>query len=643
MNPPLIRLEGISRSFKNGSEELQVLKDVNLEIQAGELVAIMGSSGSGKTTLMNLLGCLDTPTQGRYWLAGQEVGRLTPNQRADLRRQTLGFIFQSYHLLPGTRALDNVELPAIYAGVKPAERHQRALALLQRLGLSERSEHHPNQLSGGQQQRVSIARSLMNGGQLLLADEPTGALDSHSSAEVIRLLKEVSAEGHTLILITHDPEVAAHADRLIEMKDGRLVSDVSRRQATTRPTPELALKPQPTTLWQLWEATRAAFLALKRHVFRTLLTLLGIVIGVASVIAMLSIGEGARHEVVERISSLGSNLLLIRPGMPNQRGRGGITSLVPEDVQAIRDQVPNVLAVIPEQTGNTTLRFGNADATTSINATSSDFPLARQWPVSQGSFFTQEDERRYATVAVLGQTVADHLFAGESPLGEYLLADGLLLQVIGVMERRGASPMGQDQDDVIFVPYSTGGLRIFGQRHLRNITVAVEDVSQMQATQDAIHSLLLSRHGVEDFQIRNMASLIDSVTETQNTFTLLLGSVAAISLLVGGVGVMNIMLVSVTERTREIGIRLAVGARASNILQQFLIEALTISALGGVLGVILGLSTAWLVGYLGTPVLVTSLPVILAFTCAFLTGLIFGYLPARKAAGLDPVRALSTE
>lgn len=643
MTLPLIRLEGICRSFNTGGEELQVLKDVDLDIHAGEFVAIMGSSGSGKSTLMNLLGCLDQPTSGRYLLGGEDVSQLSPDQRADLRRQTFGFIFQSYHLLPGTRALDNVELPAIYAGMRPAERHHRAAHLLNRLGLSDRSEHRPNQLSGGQQQRVSIARALMNGGQLLLADEPTGALDSRSSAEVIALLKELSAEGHTLILITHDPEVAAHADRIIEMKDGQLISDQRKTTASSRQAPEVSHPPQPTTLWQLWEATRAAFLALKRNVFRTLLTLLGIVIGVASVIAMLAIGEGARHEVVERISSLGSNLLLVRPGMPNQRGRGGVTSLVPEDVQAIREQLPNVLAVIPEQTDTTTLRFENADTSTSINATSADFPLARQWPLAQGSFFTAEDELRYATVAVLGQTVVDNLFAGQSPLGEYLLADGLLLQVIGVMERRGASPMGQDQDDVVFVPYTTGGLRIFGQRHLRNITVAVQDVRQMDATQDAIYRLLLKRHGIQDFQIHNMASLIDSVTETQNTFTLLLGSVAAISLLVGGVGVMNIMLVSVTERTREIGIRLAVGARTTNILQQFLIEALAISALGGLIGVAFGLATAWLLGYLGTAVLVTPLPVILAFTCAFLTGLVFGYLPAHKAARLNPVTALATE
>ncbi|HKM16473.1 MAG TPA: MacB family efflux pump subunit [Marinospirillum sp.] len=643
-NVPLIRLEKITRSFSNGEETLQVLKGLDLIIEEGEFVAIIGSSGSGKTTLMNLLGCLDRPNSGEYWFRGRPVSQLSKDELAYLRRDAFGFVFQGYHLLPGTPAINNVELPAIYAGLPPEQRRERALALLARLGLSDRINHLPSQLSGGQQQRVSIARALMNGGQIILADEPTGALDTKSGIEVMQLLKELSAQGHTLLLITHDAEVAAHADRIIEIRDGEIISD-QKSAAVQEPKARLPLlevaKEQP--LIDVWESTKAAFSALHRNLFRTLLTLLGIVIGVASVIAMLAIGDGAKNEIVERISSLGSNLLLVRPGAPNQRGRWSIATLVPEDVDAINLEIPNVLAAIPELTGTATLRYGNRDKSTSMNATSAAFPLVRQWNVAQGTFFSAEDEALYATVAVLGKTVADDLFAGRSPLGEYVMAGGTLLQVIGVMSERGASPMGQDQDDLVLLPYSTGSLRIFGQRFLRNVTVAVDDVSQMEATQNQIFDLLLARHGDEDFQIRNMASLIENVTATQDTFTLLLGSVAAISLLVGGVGVMNIMLVSVNERTREIGIRLATGARARNILQQFLIEALTISALGGLIGVMIGLSTAWLVGYLGTTVYFSVFPVVLAFSCAFATGLIFGFLPARKAAHLDPVKALSTE
>lgn len=643
-NLPLIRLEKITRSFSNGEETLQVLKGLDLTIEEGEFVAIIGSSGSGKTTLMNLLGCLDRPTSGEYWFRGRAVSQLSKDELAYLRRDAFGFVFQGYHLLPATPAINNVELPAIYAGLPPEQRRERALALLARLGLSDRTNHLPSQLSGGQQQRVSIARALMNGGQIILADEPTGALDSKSGIEVMQLLKELSAQGHTLLLITHDAEVAAHAERIIEIRDGEIISD-QKTAAASQPKARLptaaTTKEQP--LIDIWESTKAAFSALHRNLFRTLLTLLGIVIGVASVIAMLAIGDGAKNEIVERISSLGSNLLLVRPGAPNQRGRWSVATLAPEDVDAINLEVPNLLAAIPELTGTATLRYGNRDKSTSMNATSAAFPLVRQWDVAQGTFFSAEDEALYATVAVLGKTVADDLFAGRSPLGEYVMAGGTLLQVIGVMSERGASPMGQDQDDVVLLPYSTGSLRIFGQRFLRNVTVAVDDVSQMEATQNQIFDLLLARHGDEDFQIRNMASLIENVTATQDTFTLLLGSVAAISLLVGGVGVMNIMLVSVNERTREIGIRLATGARAHNILQQFLIEALTISALGGLIGVVIGLSTAWLVGYLGTTVYFSVFPVVLAFSCAFATGLIFGFLPARKAAHLDPVKALSTE
>jgi macrolide transport system ATP-binding/permease protein len=340
---------------------------------------------------------------------------------------------------------------------------------------------------------------------------------------------------------------------------------------------------------------------------------------------------------------LGSNLLLVRPGGPGQRGgRWSVTTLVPEDVDAI-NELPNIVAAIPELTGGNTLRFGNADHSAEINATSWQFPAARQWPVAHGTFFSLEDEQNFAPVAVLGQTVADSLFRGEDPLGHYIMLNNILFQVIGVMEERGASPMGQDMDDAVFVPFTTGSLRVFGQRFLRNVTVAVADTDRMDEVQEAVHQLLLERHGVEDFQIRNMASLIDTIAETQNTLTWLLGSIAAISLLVGGIGVMNIMLVSVTERTREIGIRMATGARTRHILQQFLIEALAVSALGGVIGVVLGLSTAALVAYLGTPIFYSLLPVVLAFGCAFATGLVFGFLPARKAARMDPVVALATE
>lgn len=641
---PLIELREVTRTYHNGEIAVPVLRGINLTIHRGEFVAIMGASGSGKSTLMNILGCLDRPSSGHYLFDGHDVAHLDSDGLARLRREAFGFVFQSYNLLPGLTACENVEMPASYSSLRARERQARAQALLTRLGLDERLDHKPTQLSGGQQQRVSIARALMNGGEIILADEPTGALDSHSGREVMKLLKALSAEGYTVILITHDAKVAEHAHRQIEIADGQIVSDPG--PALDRAPGALAegpLQHEPSMLRELYQGARTALRSMTGNLFRTALTLLGIVIGVASVITMLAIGDGARESVVERISAMGSNLLLVRPGAPGMgRGSWNVTTLVPEDVDAI-NTLPNILAAIPELTGSQTLRFGSADHQAEINATSYQFPVARQWPVREGSFFTPEDEASYAAVAVIGTTVAENLFGNQDPLGQYILMNNVLFQVVGVMATRGASPMGQDQDDTVFVPYTTGSLRLFGQRHLRNVTVAVDDTSLMDEAQAQVHQLLLSRHGVEDFQIRNMASLIDTVSETQNTFTWLLGSVAAISLLVGGIGVMNIMLVSVTERTREIGIRMATGARNRHILQQFLLEALAVSALGGLIGVGLGLGAAALVGTLGTPISYSLLPVLLAFGCAFGTGLLFGFLPARKAARLDPVAALASE
>ncbi len=642
---PLIALRGVTKTYRNGELETRVLHGIDLTIHEGEFVAIMGASGSGKSTLMNILGCLDKPSTGSYLFMGRDVSALDSDALALLRRDEFGFVFQSYHLIATATAAENVEVPAMYSGLPPSERHARAAALLGELGLSERLHHRPNQLSGGQQQRVSISRALMNGGRIILADEPTGALDSQSGADVMKLLAELSARGHTVLLITHAKEVAEHADRVIDIKDGRIVSDPGSAppSATQRRFTPTAVVDGGSGLADIVEAAKMALRSLRANLFRSVLTLLGIVIGVGSVIAMLAIGDGAKQAVIDRISAMGSNLMLVRPGAPNQRGFNSTATLVIGDVKAI-DQVPNVLAAVPEQNSTATVRYGNYDSSTSINGTSWKFPLARQWPVAQGSFFSADDEADYAPVAVLGQTTANALFPdGQSPVGQYVLIGNLLFQVVGVMSPRGASPTGADQDDVVLVPYATSSLRLSGQRYLRNVTVAVDDVAQIDDTQAAVESLLLERHGVVDFQIRNMASIIETTVETQNTLTILLGSIAAISLLVGGIGVMNIMLVSVTERTREIGIRMATGARERNIRQQFLIEAMVISAIGGAIGVVGGLATAAVIASFGTPVQYSLAPVLLAFGCAFGTGLVFGWLPARKAARLDPVVALAAE
>lgn len=641
---PLIELRGVTKTYRNGGLEVEVLHGIDLKIYEGEFVAIMGASGSGKSTLMNILGCLDRPTTGSYYFMGRDVSDFGRDERALLRRDDFGFVFQSYNLIASASAAENVEVPAMYSGLPPAERRARAQALLAELGLAERSHHRPNQLSGGQQQRVSISRALMNGGRIILADEPTGALDSKSGQDVMKLLADLSSRGHTVLLITHAKEVADHAQRLIELKDGHILSDPG--PAHPSPTQTDFVRPVVagvgSRLSDMLEAAKMALRSLRANFFRSVLTLLGIVIGVASVIAMLAIGDGAKAEVVERISAMGSNLLLVRPGAPNQRGFSSTATLVVDDVKAI-DELPNVLAAIPEQSSNVTLRFGTSDTATSVTGTSAKFPLARQWPVAQGTFFSADDEANYAAVAVLGKTTANALFGDSNPIGEFVLVNNLLFQVVGIMSERGASPMGTDQDDVVFVPYSTSSLRLSGQRYLRNVTVAVEDVERIDDTQEEVDKLLLERHGTVDYQIRNMASIMEAMEQTQNTLTILLGSIAAISLLVGGIGVMNIMLVSVTERTREIGIRMATGARESNIMQQFLIEAVVVSAIGGAIGVVFGLATAAVIAAFGTPIQYSAGPVLLAFGCAFMTGLLFGYLPAKKAAQLDPVVALSAE
>lgn len=641
---PLIELRGVTKTYRNGGLDVEVLHGIDLKIYEGEFVAIMGASGSGKSTLMNILGCLDRPTTGSYHFMGRDVSGFSRDELALLRRDDFGFVFQSYNLIASASAAENVEVPAMYAGLSPPDRHARAQMLLSELGLAERSHHRPNQLSGGQQQRVSISRALMNGGRIILADEPTGALDSKSGQDVMKLLADLSERGHTVLLITHAKEVAQHAHRLIEIRDGNVLSDpgpapVSHAQQDfVRPI----VAGDGSRLADILEAAKMAMRSLRANFFRSVLTLLGIVIGVASVIAMLAIGDGAKAVVVERISAMGSNLLLVRPGAPNQRGFSSTATLVVDDVKAI-DELPNVLAAVPEQSSNVTARFGSSDTSTSVTGTSAKFPQARQWNVSSGTFFSEEDEANYAAVAVLGKTTAAALFGQDSPIGQFVLINNLLFQVVGIMSEKGASPMGSDQDDVIFVPYSTSSLRLSGQRYLRNVTVAVEDVAQIDDTQNAVDKLLLERHGTVDYQIRNMASIMEAMEQTQNTLTILLGSIAAISLLVGGIGVMNIMLVSVTERTREIGIRMATGARESNIMQQFLIEAMVVSAIGGAIGVVIGLSVAGIIAAFGTPVKYSLMPVLLAFGCAFMTGLVFGYLPAKKAAQLDPVVALSAE
>ncbi|WP_054285436.1 MacB family efflux pump subunit [Gulbenkiania mobilis] len=643
----LLELQGVVRRYPSGEGEVTVLKGISLTVRQGEFVALLGPSGCGKSTLMNIIGCLDRPSAGHYRIHGHDVAGLDADALASLRRDTFGFVFQRYNLLANATAEENVEVPAIYAGMAREARRTRARALLGQLGLAEKVAYRPAQLSGGQQQRVSIARALMNDAPVILADEPTGALDTRSGQDVLALLKALHAQGRTIVLITHDLSIAEHAERIVRLRDGEVESDSgSVREAAPLGTHSPALQATSVGAW-VWaeagEAVAMAFAALRANLFRTALTLLGVIIGVAAVVTMMAIGDGGKADVVNRIASMGTNQLLIRPGAPGVRASGDVATLSTVDAEEIAT-LPNVAAVVPERSGSVTLRYGSNDYRTQVRGVWPAYPEAKDWGLAEGSFFTRTDLDSYAPVIVLGKTVVRSLFPdGEDPIGRYVLVKNVPFEVIGVMAEKGATSFGSDQDDVVFVPLSTGFMRVFGKQYASTITVKVRDLASIDATEAAIVDLLRARHQTEDFQVRNTAALLETVSETQNTLTLLLGSVAAISLLVGGIGVMNIMLVSVTERTREIGVRMATGARMVNILMQFNIEAVVVCGLGGLLGIAIGLFTAWTLGHFGISVAFSVWPPLWAFSCAFLTGWLFGYLPARKAARLDPVVALASE
>jgi macrolide transport system ATP-binding/permease protein len=649
---PLIDLRKVSRTFvTDGGVEVRALREIDLTIYPGEFIAIVGQSGSGKSTLMNILGCLDRPTSGRYLFAGRDIQSFDADGLAWLRREAFGFVFQSYNLLGSETAKENVEVPGIYAGLSAAERGVRAESLLSTLGLGARLDHRPNQLSGGQQQRVSIARALMNGGKIILADEPTGALDTRSGVEVMALLEGLARKGHTVILITHDHEVANHADRTVEFSDGQVVRDSGRKAEAVdaKRNAELAAlfmsRRSSSLLGGVGEAIRMAMSSLHANLFRTVLTLLGIVIGVASVVAMLAIGQGVQSGVIQRISSIGTNMLTLQPARAENQRRNLPSTLAFSDADAIVDNVPNVLYAMPELQNSQTVRWGNSDYSTRITATTEVLARARNWQMARGVFFSREDSDRFEAVVVLGATVYEALFPeDQDPLGEWILIGTTPFQVIGVLARKGSSG-GQDQDDAVFVPLKTGALRLFGEKFARQISVAVDDIDRIGETQELLRSFVTALHGgLEDFRIFNSAELLETVAATQNQFRLLLASIGGIALLVGGIGVMNIMLVSVTERTREIGVRMATGARQRDILAQFLSEAIVVSAIGGVIGVLVGIGVGLLIRtFSDVDVVFSSEPMLLAFSCAAATGVVFGFAPARKAARLDPVVALSNE
>jgi macrolide transport system ATP-binding/permease protein len=654
---PLIALHGICKHYggEGGQPRVTVLHGIDLQIHAGEFVAVVGSSGSGKSTLMNILGCLDRPSAGSYRFQGQDVARLDADALAWLRREAFGFVFQGYHLIASESASENVQMPAIYAGLPKEERVRRAQALLARLGLGERLGNRPNQLSGGQQQRVSIARALMNGGSVILADEPTGALDTASGEEVMKILQELHAEGHTIIIVTHDMAVAEHAERIIEIRDGCIIGDhpTARAAARTAAGPAAGARPAAPAPRdglgalrdRFIEAFQMALLAMNAHRLRTFLTMLGIIIGIASVVAVVALGEGSRQQVLKNISAIGTNTIEIFSGSGfGDRRAAAVRTLVPADADALARQ-GYVDSVTPTLSSSVTARYRNVEASATVMGAGEQYFRVKGVKIAQGNAFDADNVARRDQVAVIDDNTRKTLFPNTpNPVGEVVLLGSVPVRVIGVAAKSD-SAFGNSEALNVFVPYTTAMSRVVNQNYLRSITVRVRDDAPTEAAEQGINQLLERRHGRKDFYVLNTDSIRQTIEATTRTMTLLISSIAVISLVVGGIGVMNIMLVSVTERTREIGVRMAVGARQSDIQQQFLIEAVLVCLIGGVLGILAALAFGAVFARASSEfqMAYSTSSMAAAFACASLIGVVFGFLPARSAARLDPVQALARE